>query len=654
MRCFVTDQDLKLKRNIFPYLSPQQIPLSFRYGGRLICGIPDDYIVSICETRNNENTLERTIVATNDAGLEIRAQYTEYMDFPATEWLVLITNRGNNPTELISDIRIGGVLPIQIEKIGHGNGDTCTPGGFDWHTDPLTKPYTISPSDGTSCKGAFPYMRLLGKDYGINLAIGWTGKWITELKPVPDGVCVSVGQARCSMRILPGETMRTPRLTCVAYSGSETKGLNLWRRWYLKHILPSVKPMCCMHYFKEGNWPEFTGATQQGQLNAIDTYLRHSIHPDVLWMDAGWYPCDHKWNRLGNWQPDPERFPEGLSRIGKKCAEEGIEYLLWFEPERTFAGTQLEQSHPEWMLRMTNEDGIVDPYCLTNLADPQCREYITDLVDSIIKESGVTIYRQDFNFDPYPRWVQNEASDRIGALENLHIQGYYRFWDELRARNPGLLIDSCASGGRRNDLETMRRSVPLHYTDVGYGIHPIKQLQHRRMFEWIPYFRAHVWSWDHADTGEYETNSNNAPKLDKYAFYVALAPAITDMLDHRDSEERYALSQQMQPIWRKAADLMLQCDYYPLTECRASSEDFYAMVFYSPEQGDGFLNVVSNNANPETHFTAVLDMLDTDAVYVLTEAESERSCSYTGAHLAAGLTLELSRRSGLLFFIQKV
>ena len=70
------------------------------------------------------------------------------------------------------------------------------------------------------------------------------------------------------------------------------------------------------------------------------------------------------------------------------------------------------------------------------------------------------------------------------------VLGYLKLWDTLRERHPGLWVDSCASGGRRNDLESMRRGVPLHYTDVGYGNHPIKQMQHRLHFEWIPYFRA--------------------------------------------------------------------------------------------------------------------------------------------------------------------
>ena len=38
-------------------------------------------------------------------------------------------------------------------------------------------------------------------------------------------------------------------------------------------------------------------------------------------------------------------------------------------------------------------------------------------------------------------------------------------WDELRRRHPGLWIDNCASGGRRIDLETLTRSLPLWPSD---------------------------------------------------------------------------------------------------------------------------------------------------------------------------------------------
>lgn len=128
--------------------------------------------------------------------------------------------------------------------------------------------------------------------------------------------------------------------------------------------------------------------------------------------------------------------------------------------------------------------------------------------------------------------------------------------------------------------------------------------------------------------------------------------AITDMLRYDADEQLYELSKKMQPIWRRAAELMLSCDYYPLTECRESREDFYAMAFYNGETGKGFLNVVSNNSNPETEFTAALDMLDEAKTYTLTEAETGATYQLTGKELTA-FKVMLTPRSGVIYFIKQ-
>ena len=316
-------------------------------------------------------------------------------------------------------------------------------------------------------------------------------------------------------------------------------------------------------------------------------------------------------------------------------------------------GTELAQKHPEWLLRPREDDGSYSytSRTLLNLGDKDCCDHMINVIDRVIKEGGINIYRQDFNMEPCLRWEENEAEDRIGAVENQHIQGYYRLWDTLLERNPGLWIDACAGGGRRNDLETMRRSVPLHYTDIGYGDHPAKQTQHRLMFEWIPYFRAHARNWDDPVTGEYAWRKDQP--VDDYAFYVAMTPALTDTLHHEADETQFARSRKMQRIWRQAADLMLRCDYYPLTPSNSSLEEFYAMAFYDEDTGEGFLNVVSNNRNEKPTFTAVLDMLEADAVYTLTEAESGKSICRTGKDLAQGFDVTLPRRSGVVYFLRR-
>ena len=55
-------------------------------------------------------------------------------------------------------------------------------------------------------------------------------------------------------------------------------------------------------------------------------------------------------------------------------------------------------------------------------------------------------------------WEENDEPDRLGVMEIKHINGLYEFWDELRRRFPDMLLENCASGGRRMDIEMMSRS----------------------------------------------------------------------------------------------------------------------------------------------------------------------------------------------------
>ena len=638
----------------------EQLPISFCYGTEEVKGIPAAWNPQVTVRNVDCNITETTVTGTSPEGLEVRVACKSYRDFPAVEYVAFLTNRGAEDSPMIEKARLGGVISGNNAVLYHGNGDTKQEDGYEWWETPIgAETLTVQPmGDGTSCFGAFPYMRLMLPGCGVNLAVGWSGDWTADFAQTPDGIAVSIGQTRCHMVIHPGETMRLPSLNMLSYVGDLDHARNTWRHWYFAHIMPrqngkKLEPKCCMHLFKAGGKPEFTGATEENQLAAIDAYLQADIHPDVWWIDAGWYPCDYNWPHTGNWYPNPENFPNGLRPIGDKCHEVGMEFLLWFEPERIQEGTDFAVKHPQWVLRslLGNEP---TPNLLVDLGDPQCCDYVIDMLDGYIKEFGVDIYRQDFNLrldrgSPAECWKEAETEDRIGARENLHIQGYYRMWDTLLARNPGLLIDACASGGRRNDIETMRRSVPFHYTDVGYGNQPIKLKQHRQMFEWIPYFRAHNQNWC-AEDGSYDKVSRPA---DRYSYYVAMTPALTDITDPYDSQEAFALARQMQPIWRKAAKRMLDTDYYPLTQCRKSSDDFYAAQFHDGAKQEGVLNLVNGATAMETDFTVKLKGLQADMMYGVTSAEQNKSWEATGAELMAGVAVHMPKKTGDVWFIDR-
>ena len=640
--------DMALENRLPMFRSPAEIPLTYRIGERVFRGIPDDFSPRIERRSVDSNITEYRIVGKSPDNITVTAEALCYHDFPVVEWFATLSNEGDKATGIVSDIRwvteIVGTDPI----LCHSNGDNQTETGYSIFYDRIDSEISMTPEGGLPNANAFPYMRILMNEWYLNLAIGWPGMWTAEFSPSENGTLISVKQNRCHMKILPGETMRTPRLTFMAAGDSEDHARNLWRKWYFKHIIPTEngKPLGPMYVLCDQipGHEEFTASSTETQCRALETYIAHGLRPDIWWLDAGWYPNDtHWWSCVGTWRHDPERFPNGLGELGRMCEENGVRFLLWFEPERVRDGSEIHAEHSDWLISFDDW-----PEHMLDLSKREAVDWLTDNISEKIEEYHVHIYRQDFNTQAMAYWNYIETEDRIGAIENGHIQGYLAYWDALLDRHPGILLDSCASGGRRNDLDTMRRSVPLHYTDVGYGNHPVKQKQFRLMFEWIPYFRTLNQNWDD-ENGNYPGTVMTG-KWDEFAFHGAMSPATANQMPYNSSEEDFELAKKMEPIWRRAAEIELRGDYYPLTECRGDAHDWYAMQFDDPERADGFVQIVRNTLAEEDTFVLRMKAVRETATYRFENQETGEKREITGKELIDGVTMTMPRRSAAVWF----
>lgn len=660
-----TPQDMRKSRAwTAPLVSAaEHLPVSFLYDGRKIAGIPAHWTPARAE-RRIDATIVETIFEGHDAqtGLRLRVETLRYLDYPVVEWTAWLTNGGNTPTPIISDLRaldaaFAGASPV----LHHCNGDFCGEDGYTPRETPLHRgdALTFAPAGGRPCDGAFPYFRLVFEGCGMTIAVGWPGQWSASFAGGAAGVSIAAGQERVQLRLLPGESIRTPRMTILSWTGDPARAVNLWRRWYLAHVLPRpdgrpLRPLLAAAATNDGE--EFTAAGEDNQIRYMDAFERRGFDHDVWWIDAGWYPCydeEHRrrWMLTGTWEPDAERFPRGLRPVSDHAARNGADLLVWFEPERVAPSTRLFTSHPEWLWHVAGTEEPSARWALLNLGDPACRQWLTDRYCRLIQDNGIRIYRQDFNFPPLRYWRENEPEDRQGINENLHVQGYLRFWDDLLARNPGLWIDSCSSGGRRNDLETMRRAVPLHYTDYGYGIHPVKLAFQHTLYAWIPYFKESTLSWDLNGPGD-PTRFDR--QLDSFSFHCAMAPMLFLTLDIRRDDYDFALGTRMTAIWRRASDLLLHGDYYSLTPFSSSADRSVARQFDSPETGEGLIQGIRLAACGEERITVFPKALDADARYVLENPETGETRRTSGSSLLSdGFSFELPRRSGAIWFYRR-
>jgi alpha-galactosidase len=241
----------------------------------------------------------------------------------------------------------------------------------------------------------------------------------------------------------------------------------------------------------------------------------------------------------------------------------GLKLIVWFEPERVAPGTQIAREHPEFVFGG-------DQGGLFKLSDPAARHWLADLLSRCISEFGLDTYRNDFNIDPLSFWRQADAPDRQGITEIRYNEGHYALWDELLARHPGLSIDNCASGGRRIDLETLKRSVPLWHSDTGCspGHADWNQTQSYGLNLYVPLFAGCAWTPSAYDTRSAAT----AGLICQFAFLDA---------DFSAETARAALAEvkENQKFWYG--------DFYPLTPCMLGSGAFIAYQFHRSDLDSG-------------------------------------------------------------------
>ncbi|MHB0998367.1 MAG: NPCBM/NEW2 domain-containing protein, partial [Armatimonadota bacterium] len=423
-------------------------------------------------------------------GMRLKCIAVKYNTFPTVEWTLYFKNTGKQDTPILSnikplDVRLAKSGPKPI-KLHHFLGSLCVPNDYQpFETQMIPGDIKhINTDGGRPTNSNLPYFNIENNRGGVIAVVGWSGQWVADFECGKDGsLRITGGQETTRFKLHPGEEVRTPMAVIQHYKGDWLRGQNIWRKWMIDLNIPKPdgKPIRPTASACNGNSYPGIITNPSEEMRFLSGYIREGIDLDYWWQDAGWYPCDPVgWAKTGTWEVDKTRWSKGIREVSDFCRKNDIKTIVWFEPERVFKDTWLWDNKPQWILMNGTDQGLL------NLGDPECRIWLADHINKLMTKEGIDLYRQDFNIDPLQYWMQNDTEDRQGITEIKYVTGYLAYWDSLLRKRKGMLIDSCASGGRRNDLETLRRAVPLLRSD--YTFEPVGEQCHTYGVSfWMPF-----------------------------------------------------------------------------------------------------------------------------------------------------------------------
>lgn len=611
--------------------------------------------------RLDESSDKNRLLFTHESGLQAAVLLKQYPAYAAYEWTLSFLwpedKKGNSPgirNIHAADFTVSGQNPTLIGIYGDARNEGHDMSKEDFseikmNYEPYLLPlqngiHSVKPAGGCACNQEWPYFHLLYGNEARTIVIGWPGQWKAAFETNGNDVHFTAELEYLDTYLLPGEQVRLPMITTLRYQGRDTDRItNLWRHWFMECSMPRengaiLPPVLCGG--TNAQYGCMYGATDQNQKEGIHFYQDNGISLDYWWMDAGWYYVDYQntssgdiqdYTKVGSWEVDVSRFPSKFADISREAAKYGVKTLLWFEPERFCIPREAlskkenqNQMREEWLLKkyltvqIPRKGVMADvPVSFVDLGKCPARRWLTDRIISILEQGGIHMYREDHNIRPLDWWLEEDAPGRSGITENHYLCGHLQMWDDLRTHFNGMVLDSCASGGRRNDLESMRRAVPLHITDFFINNLPLRQSIHQSLYQWFPYFKAEA-------TVEIQ-------KPDLYHLRCGFTPWMNLNYDHTCTDMDFSVIRKVVQEW-KSVNQYFYADYYQLLPWNIDSDRYLAFSFIDSVAGEGFIQLYRRENAPETQLIR-LKGLDAERVYDIIDFDGNCGGRFTGAAL---------------------
>jgi alpha-galactosidase len=358
-----------------------------------------------------------------------------------------LTNEGDRPLSI--DWIAAATLPLPANTIhrqaftGRHNGE------FVLHNERMTQAGWHQENrrglTGHSGPAAAFVETTTGTIYAAQLA--WSGNAIQTIEWNDEGHFVwqfGEGFTPGEIMLSPGETHSTPDVIAT-YAFSMNSAAQAFHA-AIRARSPWPDSRMRPRPVHINSWEAFYFDHDEARLMAFADRAA-SLGVERLVLDDGWFKGRHNdMSGLGDWTPDPDKYPNGLKPLADHVTALGMEFGLWVEPEMVNEDSDLFRAHPEWALQAADRSRpTARNQLVLNMARDDVRDALFKAIDDLLNAVPIRYLKWDHNRDLAPPGGRAQ------------ILGAYALIDRVRAAHPHIEIEICAGGGGRIDAGIAER-----------------------------------------------------------------------------------------------------------------------------------------------------------------------------------------------------
>lgn len=385
---------------------------------------------------------------------------TRYIEVENKSENLLAVNRlgiiggGIEQTQLLLE---RGLDPSEVYSLGYMDSDLwATEGDFSWHK--LTP--DIHSVSGNFRRNRFRYPMFMLRNNILGNILTAQLAWSTGFKFTFDlnahrekgdtslSYCMELDAFHPLNVIKPGETMKSPEVHIGMIFGDTDDAVNAMNAHMRRSVftVPGTASACLVG---SGMGPEHDMSVETTK-QYIDQMA--AAGAEVFIIDAGWYcPPDKEnewWLRAGNWNYDPDRYPNGIEEVREYAHSKGLKFGMWMEPAR-IAGEQIAKEHPGWFPEYIKGNHLSSGFL--DFSNPEAVNWVEQQVIHVISDYKLDLFRVDYNTDSSDLFHISDESGRTECRAYRHVMGVYGMYRRLKERFPHVIFENCAGGGGRCD-----------------------------------------------------------------------------------------------------------------------------------------------------------------------------------------------------------